>query len=63
MKKYIGIDLGGTNIKAGIVDLDTGVVIGSQSIPTVARDGHDAVIRRMSDLALACGSGKPFTHD
>ncbi len=52
MKKFIGIDLGGTNIKAGIVDLDAGEVIASQSIPTIARDGHTAVMRRMSDLAL-----------
>ncbi len=52
MKMFIGIDLGGTNIKAGIVDLDAGEVIASQSIPTIARDGHAAVMQRMSALAL-----------
>lgn len=52
MQKYIGIDLGGTNIKAGIVDLDSGVVVASKSIPTMAREGHDAVMQRMADVAL-----------
>ena len=60
MKKYIGIDLGGTNIKAGIVDLDAGEVIVSQSIPTVAREGHEAVMRRMSDLALLVAEENHF---
>jgi glucokinase len=50
MKKYIGIDLGGTNIKAGIVDLEKGKVIASTSIPTLAREGHDAVMQRMADV-------------
>lgn len=63
MKKFIGIDLGGTNIKAGIVDLDAGEVIASQSIPTVAREGHDAVMRRMSDLALHVASENHFRLD
>lgn len=53
MAKYIGCDLGGTNIKAGIVDSDTGEIIGQKSIPTLARDGHDAVMQRMADLILA----------
>lgn len=50
MKKYIGVDLGGTNIKAGLVDMEAGKVIASTSIPTVARDGHDAVLQRMVDV-------------
>jgi glucokinase len=52
MKKFIGMDLGGTNIKIGVVDLDTGTILDSTSIPTVARDGHDAVLERMSTLVL-----------
>lgn len=50
MKKYIGVDLGGTNIKAGLVDMEAGKVIASTSIPTLARDGHDAVLQRMVDV-------------
>ena len=41
MKRYIGCDLGGTNLRAAIVDVDTGVVLQQMSIPTQARDGHD----------------------
>ncbi len=51
--KYIGIDLGGTNIKIGLVDLQTGKMLGSKSVPTLAREGHDDVMQRMADLALA----------
>lgn len=53
MKLFVGIDLGGTNIKAGIVDIDTGKVIYSQSVPTLAREGPDAVMARMAELVLA----------
>jgi glucokinase len=50
MALFIGIDLGGTNIKAGLVDLGRGKVEAVQSIPTYARDGHDAVMVRIADL-------------
>jgi len=53
MNLFVGVDLGGTNIKAGIVDIDTGQVIYSQSVPTWAREGHDAVMARMAELVLA----------
>jgi glucokinase len=54
MKKYIGCDLGGTNLRAAIVDVDAsrGAVIHLMSIPTLAREGHDAVMKRMADLFL-----------
>ena len=52
MKKYIGCDLGGTNLRAAIVDVDTGVVLHQMSIPTQARDGHDAVMKRMAGLFM-----------
>ncbi len=50
MKKYIGCDLGGTNLRAAIVDVETGEVLHQMSIPTLAREGHDAVMKRMADL-------------
>lgn len=50
MSFAIGCDLGGTNLRAGIVDTDTGQVIHLLSVPTLAREGHDAVIDRMVDL-------------
>jgi glucokinase len=44
------VDLGGTNIKAGIVDIESGSVLSAKSVPTLAREGHDAVMGRMADL-------------
>ena len=52
MKKYIGCDLGGTNLRAAIVDVETGKVLHQKSIPTLAREGHDAVMKRMAELFL-----------
>ena len=46
----IGIDLGGTNIKAGVVT-SAGEVIVRDSAPTLAQEGHESIIRRMSQLA------------
>lgn len=52
MKKYIGCDLGGTNTRAAIVDVENGSILYQMNIPTQARDGHDAVMRRMAGLFL-----------
>ena len=52
MKKYIGCDLGGTNLRAAIVDVENGSVVHQMSMPTLARDGHDAVMKRMSGLFM-----------
>jgi len=50
MSVYIGCDLGGTNIKAGLVDVGTGSVLLSKSIPTQARKGPYDVLNRMAGL-------------
>ena len=50
MKKYIGCDLGGTNLRAAIVDVENGTVIHQLSVPTLAREGHATVLGRMADL-------------
>ena len=50
MGKYIGCDLGGTNIKGAIVDSEKGIVYGVRSIPTMAHKGHDAVINRIAEF-------------
>lgn len=52
MKKYIGCDLGGTNLRAALVDIEDGTVIHQMSVPTLAREGHDAVMQRMAGLFL-----------
>ncbi|MCX8029251.1 MAG: ROK family protein [Brevinematales bacterium] len=40
---YLGVDLGGTNIKAGIID-DDGKIVSSLSIPTEANQGWNRVL-------------------
>jgi glucokinase len=52
MKKYIGCDLGGTNMRATIIDVENGSILYQMSSPTLARDGHDAVMKRMAGLFL-----------
>ena len=52
MKNYIGCDLGGTNLRAAIVDVENGTISRQISVPTLAREGHDAVIQRMASLFL-----------
>ena len=48
---YIGIDLGGTGIKAGVVD-EKGNILIKDSCPTGAERGYEAVIHDMAMLAL-----------
>lgn len=50
MNVFVGCDLGGTNIKAGLVDLDTGKVLVSDSTPTKSRKGPESVMKRMAAL-------------
>ena len=52
MKKYIGCDLGGTNLRAAIVDVENGSILHQMSMPTLARDGHEALMKRMAGLFL-----------
>ena len=54
---YIGCDLGGSNIKAGIVNLQQGSVLHADSVPTKSQDGYDAVMGRMVDLLRSPISG------
>ena len=48
---YIGIDLGGTNIAAGIVD-DQGNIILKGSVPTLRERGNDAIVADMAALSI-----------
>ena len=48
---YIGIDLGGTGIKAGVVD-EQGNILYKDSCPTGVERGYAAVIRDMAQIAL-----------
>ncbi len=59
---FLGIDLGGTNIKAGIVD-NSGTVLGSTSLPTESEGGPDHGVSRMLLAAqqAADAAGIPLT--
>ncbi len=47
---YIGCDLGGTNLRAALVNVTDGSVHHAISTPTLSREGPNAVIQRMIDL-------------
>jgi glucokinase len=61
MTYYIGIDMGGTNLKAGMVDPDGGAVACELTAPTFSYEGPQAVMKRMGDLVLQviAASGRP----
>jgi glucokinase len=64
MKPFIGCDLGGTNLRAALVDVDSGAVLHSINLPTLARDGSDRVMERMADLILqVCHAGGQRIED
>lgn len=50
MTIFVGCDLGGTDIKAGLVNIDDGVVLISKTIPTLGRQGPESVMERMANL-------------
>ena len=50
---FIGIDLGGTNIKSGLVS-DEGELITSATTATPAQEGAEAVIRQLRQVAQNC---------
>ncbi|HSW46237.1 MAG TPA: hydantoinase/oxoprolinase N-terminal domain-containing protein, partial [Phycisphaerae bacterium] len=47
---YVGVDLGGTNIKAGVLDADARVLC-SLSVPTEVGKGRDAVVANIIGAA------------
>ncbi len=51
MVYYVGIDVGGTNLKAGVVD-ENGKILVKVDCPTKVERGHEAVIEDMGKLAL-----------
>jgi glucokinase len=59
---HIGLDLGGTNIKAAVVD-DGLRVLATDTCPTGAADGENAVLERVAALgrAVVAPFGEPVT--
>ncbi len=52
MKYYVGIDLGGTFIKGGIVD-EKGSILVQDKVPTECDKGGEKVVENIANLALA----------
>src|SRR5688500_11462913 len=50
MSHYIGIDLGGTNLRAAIADTDSGQIFHQRKLPTLANQGQEAVIGRIVEI-------------
>ena len=57
---YIGLDLGGTGIKVGIVT-EYGNIIAKDSVPTRAKDGYEVISKDMADLVLKVHSDNGIT--
>jgi glucokinase len=57
---HLGLDLGGTNIKAAVVDSSLRV-LATDLVPTRAADGPDVVLERVAELgrAIAARFGEP----
>jgi len=61
-KYYVGIDLGGTFIKGGIVD-DLGNIIYSDKVPTESQCGKEKVSQNIASLALSLIDNVGLTKD
>ncbi|THF75227.1 ROK family glucokinase [Cohnella fermenti] len=59
---YVGIDLGGTAIKAGICDAD-GRLIHTAECPTPVKEGAEAVVQRIAELARQLVEASPYHWD
>lgn len=58
MKTYIGIDLGGTFIKYGLVD-EEGNILEKGKVPTPAGCGYEETVRAIADAAAKLADKKP----
>jgi glucokinase len=63
MDVYVGCDLGGTNIKAGLVDIISGEILNSDSIPTLSHLGPEMVLERMAKLIMELMESSRFKQD
>ena len=57
MQRYIGIDLGGTNIKGALVS-ETGKILKQRSAPTHAEAGAEAVTKTIAAMICALAEGE-----
>ena len=59
---YIGIDLGGTSVKVGLVD-ENGKILVKESCPTLVERGAEPVINDMANLSLKVIEKAGYTLD
>ena len=59
---YIGIDVGGTTIKAGVVD-ELGHILNKDTRPTLPQRGYGDVIRDIAELAVGVAKDSGHTLD
>ncbi len=57
MRQYIGIDLGGTNIKGALVS-ETGEILKQRSVPTHAEAGAEAVTKAIAAMICQLAEGE-----
>jgi glucokinase len=50
MEKFIGCDLGGTNMRVALVDPHSGEIALQKQVATQAWEGHEVVMERMAEL-------------
>lgn len=62
MKKYLGIDLGGTNIAIGVVD-ENGNILHKDSVPTKSPRTAEEIFADMTDLCFKVVKDAGFTMD
>ncbi len=60
---YVGCDLGGTNIKAGLVDMSTGKVVATKGAPTRSYEGPEKVITRIGKTIQHLVSENNYSWD
>jgi glucokinase len=60
---YVGCDLGGTNIKAGLVDMPTGKVVATKNEPTLSYEGPEKVIKRIGKTIQQLVSENNYSWD
>ena len=59
---FVGIDLGGTNIKGGVVD-DLGNIVAFDSVPTMRTQGDKAVAGRIAELVKSLVKRSGLTNE
>ncbi|MDQ3856635.1 MAG: ROK family protein, partial [Chloroflexota bacterium] len=59
----LGIDLGGTKILAGVINVDTGEVVSTAKKKTKSEAGADEVLSRLGDVAEECLAGAKLDKD